>query len=339
MLKVAAFTGGLNDPSARFRLRQYIPILKKQDIEVTDFYSKVGKYPPRNKLMRPLWAFVTLSMRIPDILKSYNYNITVLQREMLSTFKTFELFTKSPRILDVDDAIWLHKDGKFINMIAANCDAVICGNKYIADYFSKINNSIYILPTGVDINRYKSINTKNTTIKNIIGWMGTSGGFKYLYKIEKAISIILKKYSNAKLRVVSDRMPKFSLIKNNQLEFIKWSSEIEIKSLQDILVGIMPLEDSLWERGKCSYKMLLYMACEKPTIVSPVGMNNDILLQGNVGLKAKTIDDWVECFEILLTKPKLAAKMGREGRKVVIENYSLQKLSNEFSKILFKFAN
>ena len=106
IINLAALTGGINVPSARFRVRQYIPFLRQQGIRVKEFYSIFGSYPPvRAKYIRPLWALATLAQRVPHLSETHGFHITLLQRELLSKFMTLERFTKRPRILDVDDAI------------------------------------------------------------------------------------------------------------------------------------------------------------------------------------------------------------------------------------------
>ena len=334
MISIAAFTGGLNVPSARFRVRQYIELLRDEGISLTEFPAQTGTYPPSNKLLRPLWGAANLVTRLPSVIKSYRFDLTLLQREMLSTFVTLEPLTKRPRVLDVDDAIWLHHDGKFAEKLARNCDAVICGNQFLAENYSRWNPNVVIIPTAVDTERFIQ---GRVTEELIIGWSGTSGGLKYLYEIESALYGVLKKIPSARLRVVSNAMPSFSKIEMNRVEFIRWSPENEVKAIQGMTIGIMPLTDSLWERGKCSFKMLTYMACGIPVVVSPVGMNVTVLDQGNIGYEAKTIEEWIEVLIALLENETQRQKMGESGRRVVVNSYSLQvvvpKLANTLLKV------
>src|SRR6476620_8219137 len=128
MISVAAFTTGQNVPASRFRVRQYIPDLKLRGVELSEFYPRAGGYPPEQKWRRPFWAAASLADRVPDIARSFSYDVTLLQREMLSTFVTLEPLTKRPRVLDVDDAIWLNRDNSFARKLAGMSDSVICGN-------------------------------------------------------------------------------------------------------------------------------------------------------------------------------------------------------------------
>ena len=187
MLRVAAFTGGVTVPSARFRVRQYMPALLQQGVAISEMPSRFGIYPPQNKWIRPFWAGATLAEQIPKIIKSHQYDVVLLQREMLSSFVTLEPLTKTPRVLDVDDAIFLHRNGDFARRLAQISDQMICGNTYLADWFSAWNKDITVIPTAVDTDRYVPVIKQGKCEGEIIiGWIGTSGNLKYVYAIEAA---------------------------------------------------------------------------------------------------------------------------------------------------------
>src|SRR5690349_7923538 len=134
-MKIAAFTGGARVPSARFRVRQYIGPLHATGIDVTEFTARFGAYPPSTRTMRPIWGIASLASRVPSVLRSYAFDVTLLQREMISSYVTLEPATAAPRVLDVDDAIWLNGTRKFASRIANSCRAVICGNSFLAENF------------------------------------------------------------------------------------------------------------------------------------------------------------------------------------------------------------
>lgn len=321
MLKVAAFTGGRDVPSARFRVRQYIDCLTTQNVWLDEFAAPLGQYPPVLKAYRPAWVMGALLSRVPAIVRSYSYDLVLLQREMLSTLYTLEGLTKKPRVLDVDDAIWLHRRGAFAGKLARHCRAVICGNEFLASYFRRWNSTIFTIPTGVDTDRYVPGDNQS---QPIIGWSGTRSGFRYLLRIEPALRDVLQAVPSARLRIVSDIMPQLQGVPAERVDFIPWSRETEIASLQDLAVGIMPLEDSDWERGKCSFKMLTYMACGVPVVVSPVGMNREVLAMGNFGVGATTREEWTEALIWLLRSDLERRAMGAQGRAVVLKQYSVR---------------
>jgi len=336
MITVAAFTGGHNIPSARFRVRQYIPALKKLGIQIKEYYAILGCYPPNKSILRPIWGIGTLIQRVPSIIKSYNADITLLQREMLSTFTTIEILTKRPRILDVDDAIWLNREG-YAKKLSRLCDVIICGNSFIAETFQLWNSNIYILPTTVDCDRFRPRKT-NINHNPVIVWSGTSSGFPYLYGIENALVRVLEQYPNTKLRIVSDKSPNFKNLSLKRIEFLQWNPEVEVSSLQSANIGIMPLEDSLWARGKCSYKMLTYMACGLPVVGSPVGMNKEILSLEKVGHSASGQDEWIDSLVHLLDDKNCSEQLGRNGRAFVESQYSLNAIAPKFAEIIKTYA-
>jgi glycosyltransferase involved in cell wall biosynthesis len=321
VLRVAAYTGGRNVPSARFRVRQYIQPLLRAGIRLNEYCSPLGTYPPRHRFVRPAWGLGSLLARLPGIIASHSCDLTVLQREMLSTFCSIEGLTSHPRVLDVDDAIWCYRGGHFAARLARACDAVICGNTYLAGHFAQWNPRVFVVPTPVDTARFRPISRQPG--RKIIGWSGTSGGFAYLAEIEPALKKILKKHPEAVLRIISDRLPTFKTLRAEQIEFRLWNPIEEVADISDITVGIMPLDDSEWSRGKCSYKMLTYMAVGVPVVSSDIGMNSEIFRLGNCGLPARSIDDWASAMDHLLSDPGTAQSMGVVGRGIAETHFSV----------------
>src|SRR5947208_2937091 len=137
VVHVAAYTPGRFAPSARFRVRQHIAPLSRMNIEVHEFAPRLGTYPSGPKMFRPLWAGASIVERFPAVLASGKYDVTLLQRELLSTFVTLEPFTRPPRVLDIDDAIWVMRGGTFARRLAEMSDAVICGNPFIMEWFNR----------------------------------------------------------------------------------------------------------------------------------------------------------------------------------------------------------
>lgn len=335
MTRIAAFTGGISVPSARFRVRQYIPALRWESIEVEEFASGFGKYPPRYRWARPFWALATLAERLPDVVMSHRYDAVLLQREIMSSFVTLEPLTARPRILDVDDAIFLQRGGGFAKRLAELSDKVVCGNTYLAEWFGRWNRHVDIIPTAVDAERYfPNPSAKSPGQPLVIGWIGTSGNYKYLYGIESALVKVMRAYPGARLKVVGDRMPEFRNLPPGQIDFVPWSEAIEVQTIQSMDVGIMPLEDSPWARGKCSFKMLQYMATGLPVVVSPVGMNAEVLTLGELGIGATTEKQWIDGLIALLEDRTLRARFGAEGRRVAESSFSIRVVAPRLARSL-----
>jgi glycosyltransferase involved in cell wall biosynthesis len=320
---------------------QYVPVLADLGIDVREFISRFGAWPPEGRMIRPFWLTATVLDRVMPVLQSHRYDLTFFQRELVSTLHTLERFTKRPRVLDVDDAVWLsnsRSERSFVKL-STICDGVICGNDFIAHNVSTWNKNVIVIPTAVDTLRFRPpSNSKNkNSSKQIIGWSGLSSGAKYLLNIEEAIFNVIRKRPDTVLRVISDAKPRFRLLEPAMVEFIRWSPGNEVNTIQEMDVGVMPIDDTIWARGKCSYKMLLYMACGVPVVVSPVGMNRDVLAKGEIGRGASTINEWTESILEVIDDPGRGAAMGAAGRKVVEDSYSLDVLSSKMAGYLRSF--
>jgi glycosyltransferase involved in cell wall biosynthesis len=340
MLKVIAYTGGNNTPSRVPRVQQYVSVLRAFDIDLTECASAAGLYPPDKRWQRPLWGAWNLLEHVPAAFRSYQYDITFFHREMLSTLVTMEPFTKRPRIFDIDDAIWLHRNGGGARQLAQLCDHVICGNEFLASEFTRWNPCVSVLPTAVDTNRFAPCPAKNIEqSRPVIGWLGLSSGFDYLREVEPALREVSRRHPDAIFRIVSDRPPELKSLPQQQVEFLPYARSQEVEHLQQMTIGIMPLSNTTLCRGKCSFKMLLYMACGIPVVVSPIGMNAEVLEKGDVGFGALHTDDWIDGLDALLKDPDLRERMGACGREVVTRYYSVEILAPKLAEIILRVAN
>ena len=209
MLKIAAYTGGKRVASARFRVRQLIAPMRSHGIFIHEHSAAFGSFPPVHRAGRPLWAVASLAQRIPTVLRSYKADLSLIQREMLSSFVTLEPALKPPRVLDVDDAIWIHMGDKRARRLATLADAIICGNRTVSEYFSQWNRNVRIIHTAVDDKRFTPLQ-KNTDNEIVIGWSGASDAFSELYRIEPALAQVLRQQPNVKLRILADQKPQFT---------------------------------------------------------------------------------------------------------------------------------
>src|SRR5438445_5691843 len=157
MLKVSAYTTGLNVPSARYRVRQLIPYLGELGITVNEIYSKAGTFPPSDGSKHFHWAIKNLGENLMKVLFQPDCDIAWLQKVLLSKHYTFERLLKRPMVFDVDDAIFLDNGGHFTRKIASRAQKIICGNSFLAGYFERYNKNIDIIPTAVDVSKYDSI--------------------------------------------------------------------------------------------------------------------------------------------------------------------------------------
>ena len=320
---VAFITGGRNVPSRRFRIAAMLPYLEKLGFGTREFCPVFERYPPSGRLARPVWFAGAIAERFSLLVRTQRFDAVVLQRELISTLHTFERYLSRPRILDVDDAIFLHRGGTAARKIASACQSVVCGNEYLQDWFAKWNSNTVVIPTGVDTERLRPALGVGNDQNIIIGWIGTASNFKYLEMIQPALRTVLNRYPHVEIQIISNKFPSMLRGIGGKLSFVRWRPDIELESLPKFSIGIMPLRDSEWSRGKCSFKMLQYMAAGVPSVVSPVGMNIALLEKASVGISAKSSADWVGALSSLIEDREVANTMGSLGRDLVVREYSL----------------
>jgi Glycosyl transferases group 1 len=327
-LRVAAFTGGAALGPARLRVRQYIAPLAGLGIAVHESWPGLGAFPPRQRNLRPAWLVGTLAQRLPRIAAGWRADITLLQREMVSTVPTLEGWTRRPRLVDIDDAVHLHRGGLAARRLATLADLVVVGNSWLAEIWGQWNPAIEILPTPVDTERYA---VRPSPEQATIGWIGSAGNLRYLAGIAPALSRVVDRFPGTVIAVCCDRPP---TLPGLPMRYVPWSEGAEADFLASITIGIMPLDDSPWERGKCSFKMLQYMAAGRPCVVSPVGMNSELLREAELGLSATTTGQWTEAISSLLADRDAAERMGAAGRAVAVARYSVAVLAPQLAELL-----
>ena len=328
-IKIAAFTGRQDGPAYHFRIRQYKELFRQRGLIIQEF-----SHPAKNRCWYP--GFFKAIPYIPGVIDCRKSDVVWLCRALVEGYETFERLLKRPRVMDVDDAIWLARPfGRYaVPHIARGMDAIIAGNDYIADWFSRYCRQVHIVPTAIDLTRYKLSPAKSQSDEFIIGWTGSSSNFKYLKLIEKSLSRFLSIYTDAKLKIIADRQWNSDLIPPERIIFVQWNRDNEVSGLYNMSVGIMPLSDDQWTRGKCAFKMLQYMAVGLPVVVSPVGMNKDVLSKGDIGFAANSDDEWYDTIEALYKNVTLRTKLGIAGRKVVEQHFSAETAAQKLFSIL-----
>lgn len=331
MIKVTALTSSRNDPSTRFRVRQFIEPLGRLGVEVAEFYPLISKY--RTELIPLLGAM----LRLPGLLASRLSDITWMGRELLSGRAGLERFAGRRRLFDVDDAIWLVYPHSFSEEIALRSAGVIAGNRFLAEHYEQAGARAWVVPTSVDTELWRPA-TKAESGAWTIGWTGTWSNLKYLYAVEEPLADFLDQYTESRLLIVCDREPRFEKIPSGRWRFVRWSPESEVGAVQEMDAGLMPLADTEWTRGKCAFKMLSYMSVGVPVIASPVGVNEEIFQKGAIGFPAITPDDWYEGLQRLYSDRRAATRMGLAGRSIVEEHYSVKQSALMLAKIFAEVA-
>ncbi len=263
------------------------------------------------------------------------YDLVVIEYELFPYFPAvFEYLLSKlgvKYVVDYDDAIFHNYNlssnnairyllGNKIATVMKYGSCVLVGNNYLASYAENAGaKRVEILPTVIDANRYKQ--KQLLPVKTVtIGWIGSPSTFKYLQIITPVLSKLAEQY-DIEIRIVGAN--KTLGLPNIEKQLV-WSEATEVDSILTFDIGVMPLEDTPWAKGKCSYKLIQYMACGIPVICSPVGMNTEVVDDGINGFLADSEEEWENAFEKLIESATLRAQMGHAGYIKVIENYTLQ---------------
>lgn len=329
---IIALTQGINEPSARFRWEQYIENFHLAGFQTETLPSLYGAYAPSNKIQRPLWLGKTLLESFNRVQKTKTkYDLCFLQRNLVATLPTWESLIYPPYVFDVDDAIFINDRFSSSKIIAKKSILTICGNEFLADHYKKFSK-VEVVPTAVNTKIFTPKEIKNNEITTI-GWSGSSSGLPFLYEIEDSLKMVLESRKNTKLIIISDKKPQFKKISPDKIIYIKWKKSNEVSDLKNIDIGLMPLKDDLWSQGKCSYKMLTYMAIGIPIVVSPIGMNKKILASGDIGFAPKNDKEWLESLITLIDNRSLQKTYGRNGRVIIENEYSTNIISKKLISI------
>jgi len=318
---------GNNHPATRYRITQYLDYLKQNNIqfEVKDFPNGIFS-----------WMALT----------KQHYDIVFIQKKRVQTFWLSRFKKAGAKIIyDFDDAVMFASSRhdcpdsparmkQFINMVKAS-DAIIAGNPYLKSQAEPYNKRIWIIPTSIDITKY-ALKDYTLTPPDIatIGWIG---GTKSLVFLKELMPIMEKLSERCKfqLKIVSN-----GFIKSDKVKIIEkpWKEADETSDTLSFDIGLAPLPDDPWSRGKCATKLLQYMASGIPAVASPVGVHTEIIKEGVNGFLAKDSNEWQEKLQMLADNFNLRKALGITARKTVEENYSIQvnapKLINIFNNII-----
>jgi len=337
-------------PNQRFRFEQYLDFLKSKGYEcevsfLLDEKADAVFYKPGHLFNKLMILLKSVLVRWKDVQRAKQFDLIFICREAFLTGTTyFEKQLSSagvPVVYDFDDAIWHFdvseankkfgwlKNPEKTSKIIAMADLIFAGNQYLANYASQFNKNVTIIPTTIDLNDYQQVPFKNPDVI-CIGWSGSITTIRHFEMAVPFLKVLKANYGDKiKIKVIGD-----ASYRNDELsiEGIAWKKETELAELSEIDIGIMPLPDDEWAKGKCGLKGLQYMALGMATIMSPVGVNSDIIQDGENGMLATEVDEWVEKISALIDDAALREKCAVNGRKTVEEKYSVEAIKTDYVK-------
>jgi len=314
-MKVAFLIHSLEVNSCRYRILQYLPYLKEKGVDVSTHFYK------RN------WV---------DKLKFYNtlgqYEILYVHRRLFPPLEFWYLRKKAKKIIyDFDDAVMYRSSSstnpysrsrriKFAYMMK-RVDFAVAGNQFLKSEVLRYQTRVEVIPTSIELSRYRMKESYQPRGPLTVGWLGASSTLKYLKILMPALETLYQGYPHFQLKIVSDQF-----LHTERLPVIKkrWSAEEEQSDLKSFDIGVMPLSDDLWSRGKCGLKLLQYYGIGLPAVCTPVGVNRDIVEHGVNGFWARTPEEWTFHLKKLMEEEALRKEMGSKGRKKVEAGYSYE---------------
>lgn len=328
--------------SQRYRVEQWLPVLQEHGIKyrIIPFWDQSTwpiLYKPNHTWLKIRGLVSGFINRLLQLFQLTAYDFVFVHREATPVgppwfeWMAAKVFRKKI-IYDFDDAIWLPNTTaenswaaklKWHHKAAAICRwscKVSCGNDYLRNYALKYNTAAVLLPSVLDTDHRYNKTKEHYTQQVVMGWIGSHSTLPYLQLIEPVLQRLEQKYP-FRLLIIADKVPPLRL---QSLELKVWQKETEIEDLLKLHIGLMPLPDTEWAKGKCAFKALQYMALGIPAVVSGIGANSQAVVNGTTGYTCTTDEEWYERLEELLLSAEKRIRMGVEGQVWVREQYSLQ---------------
>lgn len=333
--------------SSRVRFLQFLPALEREGFTF-DVQPLLD-----NAYVRSLYGgpsvgagslFMAYVRRLRTLKRRMRYDVLWLEKEALPWLPAWIEIARLqgiPYVVDYDDA-WFHRYeshwlspllGHKIDAVMRVAHTVVAGNDFLARRAHAAGaRQVEIVPSAIDLDRYQNLSARLPEGSMNVGWIGIPLNAHYLSIIAPALRAV----QGVNLQVVGGAVP--GELAGIKAESFPWTEDTEIEQIAGFDVGIMPLHDTPWERGKCAYKLLQVMAAGKPVIASPVGANREVVHHGVNGFLADTPDQWAEALRALAADPALRQRMGEEARKTVADRYASAFIAGRLAAILREAA-
>jgi glycosyltransferase involved in cell wall biosynthesis len=322
-----------DQPSFRHRMRTLVGTL-----EAAGWGVRVERFPSGRYGLRT-WERRSL-LREADVVVLHQIKLSAIEAALFARFSR-------RRIFDVDDAIYVRKPRRLgeapddspwrKRKFAATCrwvDVVAAGNDVLAGVARASAKDIVILPTSIDTAAYLPTSATAADPPTVV-WIGSPENLVYLEIIRPALVRLASRHPTLRMRIVCSRFPDWPEV---NIERIAWSSATEAQFLATAHIGVMPLSDDEWARGKCAFKLLQYMAAALPCVASPVGANTEAVIEGFNGFHARNADEWEGHLEALIRSPELRARFGANGLAHVESRYAMHAYQAGYRELLTRLA-
>ena len=324
-MKLLILSNNPDRASFRQRIAVYVDTLKTNGIDC-DITKLPGGLIARRKLFK----------------LASDFDGVFLHKKGLNIFDAYYLKKNSKKIIfNFDDAV-MYSDAHPQQYSASHfrpwrrsvklADMVIVGSSYLAELARMFNQNVEILPIGLKIDDYKVENPKKSDDKIRLVWIGSESNLKYLGQIKPVIEAIGSRFPNVVLRIIGD---KFFDMPGMPVEKLQWSDQTRVLGLVTSDIGLAPLPDNRFTRGKCSFKVLEYAAAGLPVVASPIGTNKDHIREGITGFLAENDDQWLEKISLLVKDRQLRQTMGRQGRDFA-QQFDISVIGKRFCGIIRK---
>lgn len=319
---------GETQPSVRFRVLPFVRLGQEKGLKVA--WKRIPK---------SIFSRYTFFSRLPRA------DIYIVQSKLFSSKEVSSLKRRCDTLVyDFDDAVWTmppfdlavpkkrRKAEKAAKRFANQCakaDMCIAGNRFLAENAAAYQDNIAIIPTGLDTDTYVPGRSGNVSGATLVGWMGTSG---YLDWVQEPISKLQDHVGDIQISIISNAQ--YTGIGQENVMWAAWSSEQEVSQLQAMDIGLMPLEESEYSKGKCGFKILQYMACGAVPIASDVGFNAEIIEHGIDGFLVRQPEDWKTHVLRLAEDKELRQRMAEAARNKVVSEFDLKAVAQSLWKAL-----
>lgn len=335
-------------PGQRFRIEQWSPLLRSEGIDVvfSPFISPAAMdvlYGPGHAAQKIGETLRGYARRFAEVMWGRPADVVFVYREAaLLGPPVLErlLARRTPLVFDFDDAIYLGdtstanawsralKPRRKVENLCRLANHVIVGNEFLAQFARRHARTVSVVPTTIDTDLYH-VQPRPKNVRLVVGWSGSTTTLAYLASLAPALRR-LRRLHDFELRVIGGQLQ----LDGVPVQCKPWRPETEVADLREFDVGLMPLSDDEWSRGKCGLKALQYMALGIPPVVSPIGINASIVRDSVNGFYARTEQEWVDRITILLNDESLREAVGKEARKTVEESYSAAAHAPRVAQIL-----